>query len=109
MSGKNKYVGGVLGANGLTYFSPRDAANVSVFDPSTEIFSTHDSVSGGSEAYHGAVVGPDGNVYFIPYRSNRIGKLVLGSQEPAYEVAGGVSEAWSSLLSPRISTEILSM
>ena len=92
--------GGVLGANGLIYLSPRDAANIGVFDPSTEIFSTHDSVSGGSEAYLGAVVGPDANVYFVPYRSNRIGKLVLGSQEPAYEVAGGVSEAWSSLLSP---------
>ena len=62
VSGKNKYVGGVLGANGLTYFSPRDAANVSVFDPSTEIFSIDDSVSGRSEAYHRAVVGPDGNV-----------------------------------------------
>jgi hypothetical protein len=32
--------------------------------------------------------------------ADNIGKLQLGNTQPAYEVAGGVPEAWSSLLSP---------
>ena len=43
---------------------------------------------------------PNGKVYFVPRNENRIGELELGNKAPAYEVAGGVPEAWNALLSP---------
>ena len=50
--------------------------------------------------YEGGVLGPNGLIYFVSYDADNIGKLHLGNTQPAYEVAGGVPEAWSSLLSP---------
>jgi hypothetical protein len=46
------------------------------------------------------VLGPNGLIYFGSWNADNIGKLHLGNTQPAYEVAGGVPEAWSSLLSP---------
>ena len=41
-----------------------------------------------------------GLICFVPCNADNIDKLHLGNTQPAYEVAGGVPEAWSSLLSP---------
>jgi len=50
--------------------------------------------------YYGGVLGPNGKIYLVPYYADHVGEVVLGNQEPAYTVSGGVSEAWSALLSP---------
>ena len=52
--------------------------------------------------YRGGVLGPNGLIYFVPVNADNIGKLHLGNTQPAYEVAGGVPEAWHSLLSPHL-------
>jgi len=100
--GAYKYIGGVLGPNGLIYFVPSSADNIGILDPSTTSFTTHDISSTISRdwKYHGGVLGPNGLIYFVPYRAPNIGNLNLGNTQPSYEVDGGVPEAWSSLLSP---------
>ena len=60
---------------------------------------THITISGVYK-YIGGVLGPNGLIYFVPANADKIGKLHLGNTQPSYEVAGGVPEAWSSLLSP---------
>jgi hypothetical protein len=50
--------------------------------------------------YMGGVLGPSGFIYLVPLNADHIGTLELGNTEPAYEVAAGVPEAWSVLLSP---------
>ena len=97
-----KYAGGVLGPNGLIYFVPHYADNIGVLNPSSSSFTTIDisNTISSDGKYHGGVLGPHGLIYFVPYGANNIGKLHLGNTQPEYEVAGGVPEAWSSLLSP---------
>ena len=97
-----KYRGGVLGPNGLIYFVPYYADNIGVLNPSSSSFTTigiANTISGYYK-YRGGVLGPNGLIYFVPDISFNIGKLHLGNTQPAYEVAGGVPQAWSSLLSP---------
>ena len=71
-------------------------------DPATRTFSTIDiSATISSESkYAGGVLGPNGKIYFVPYFANKVGEVVLGNQEPAYTVGGGVPEAWNALISP---------
>ena len=53
-----------------------------------------------SYKYIGGMLGRNGKIYFAPYLVDHVGELELGNLEPAYEVAGGVTEEWSALLSP---------
>jgi streptogramin lyase len=97
-----KYAGGVLGPNGLIYFVPHSAHKIGVLNPSTSSFTTIDisnTISSGGK-YEEGVLGPNGLIYFVPWDANNIGKFHPGNTQPAYEVAGGVPESWSSLLSP---------
>ena len=92
----------MLGPNGLIYFVPAYANNIGVLNPASGSFATID-ISGtinSDSKYWGGVLGPNGIIYFVPVNADNIGKLHLGNTQPAYEVAGGVPEAWSSLLSP---------
>ena len=57
-------------------------------------------ISNNEFKYHGGVLGPDGKIVFVPSNADNIGILELGNQDLAYEVSGGIPEAWSSLLSP---------
>jgi hypothetical protein len=80
-----------------------NANNIGVLNSSSSSFTTIDiskPTVGWSPKYHGGVLGPNDLIYLVLYTSNAIGKLHLGNTQPAYEVAGGVPEAWSSLLSP---------
>ena len=92
----------MLGPNGLIYFVPWNADNIGVLNPASSSFTTIDisnTISSDSK-YRRGVLGPNGLIYFVPSNANNIGKLHLGNTQPEYEVAGGVPEAWSSLLSP---------
>ena len=98
-----KYEGGVLGPNGLIYLVPLNADNVGVLNPSTRNFTSINGIYGDNGdwwKYEGGVLGPNGLIYFVPLNADHIGTLELGNTEPAYEVAAGVPEAWSALLSP---------
>ena len=94
----------MLGPNGLIYFVPFNPDNITigVLNPSYSSFTTINIVSTISSdwKYAGGVLGPNGLIYFAPQNADNIGKLHIGNTKPAYEVAGGVPEAWSSLLSP---------
>jgi hypothetical protein len=75
---------------------------IGIFDPSDRNFTTidiSDKISGHSK-YSGGVLGPDGKIVFAPYTVDNIGILELENRDLAYEVSGGIPEAWSSLLSP---------
>jgi hypothetical protein len=97
-----KYAGGVLGPNGKIYLVPQNADHVGELDPATRTFSAIDiSATISSDGkYYGGVLGPNGKIYLVPRNADHVGEVVLGNQEPAYTVSGGVSEAWSALLSP---------
>ena len=78
---------------------------IGVFNPSSSLFTTIDvsnTIFLGPYGinYHGAVLGPNGIIYFVPQIADNIGMLHLGNTQPAYEVASCVPEAWNSLLSP---------
>ena len=92
----------MLGPNGLIYFVPDHTDKIGVLNPSSSLFTTIDisNTMSGVWKYSGGVLGPNGLIFFVPTNANNIGKLRLGNTQPAYEVAGGVPEAWSSLLSP---------
>jgi len=81
---------------------PYHANSVGDFDPATGAFSTISisSVISQEHKYAGGVLAPNGHIYMVPYNAPNIGKLHLNGQEPAYEVAGGVSVTWGTLLSP---------
>jgi streptogramin lyase len=102
ISSRWKYYGGVLGPNGLIYFVPFMANNIGVLNPSSSSFTAIDisNTISMNWKYTGGVLGPNGLIYFVSNLANSIGNLHLGNKLPAYEVAGGVPEAWSSLLSP---------
>ena len=72
-----KYVGGVLGPNGLIYFVPSNADNIGVLDPSSSSFSTIDISNTISTdfKYAGGVLGPNGRIYFVPRNADNIGVL----------------------------------
>ena len=91
-----------MGPDGKIVFVPFNADNIGVYDPSNSSFSTIDianKISGGYK-YAGGVLGPDGKIYLVPYSADNIGVLEIGNQDLAYEVSGGIPEAWSALLSP---------
>ena len=90
-----KHVGGVLGPNCLIYFVTRHANNTDVLNPSSSSFTTIDISNTISSDWKYS-----GLICFVPCNADNIDKLHLGNTQPAYEVAGGVPEAWSSLLSP---------
>ena len=92
----------MLGPNGKIYLVPYYADHVGELDPSTRTFSAIDISSTISSCckYTGGVLGPNGKIYLVPDVADHVGEVVLGNQEPAYTVSGGVSEAWSALLSP---------
>jgi len=104
ITGDDKYFGGVLASNGIIYFVPYNANNIGVLDPSTHTFTTIDICSNDaaqcSNAKYCGGVFADGKVFFVPFNTNKIGVLTLGNSTPAYEVVGGVPEAWRALLSP---------
>ena len=102
ISSLKKYYGGVLGPDGKVVFVPDNAHNIGMFDPSDKSFATidiSDKIYSGAK-YLGGVLGPDGKVVFVPVGPVPIGILELGNQDLAYEVSGGIPQAWSSLLSP---------
>ena len=79
------------------------AASIGDLDPCTKIFSTIDvsaTTGTGDKKYVGGVVAGNGKIYFVPRNADNIGELELGNTDPAYEVEGGVPEAWRALLSP---------
>ena len=81
---------------------PTGAQSIGDFNPATGAFSVIDIsgvISHGSK-YVGGVLAPNGHIYFVPYLANSIGKLHLGSNEPAYKVAGGMPVTWGALMSP---------
>jgi len=98
----DQYAGGVLGPDGKIVFVPFKADNVGIFDPSDRSFTTIDISDKISIdwKYHGGVLGPDGKIVFVPRMAQNIGVLEVGNQDLAYEVSGGIPEAWSALLSP---------
>ena len=100
--GLNKYVGGVLGPDGIVYFVPAYANKIGVLNPATQTFSTIDIAATISipNKYWGGVLGPNNKVYMVPRNADNIMELQLGNIERAYEMAGGVPEAWRALLSP---------
>ena len=103
ISSDRKYHGGVLGPNGKIYCIPFNANSIGVFDPSTKVFSTIDvsaTTGTGNEKYAGGVVAGNNRIYLVPRNADNIGELELGNTDPAYEVEGGVPEAWRALLSP---------
>ena len=98
----DKYLGGVLGPDGIVYFVPAYANNIGVLNPATQTFGTIDIAATISipNKYWGGVLGPNNKVYMVPRNADNIMELQLGNIERAYEMAGGVPEAWRALLSP---------
>jgi len=67
VGGTYKYNGGVLLPDGRVVFVPTSAANIGIFNPSTNGFSQTIPVTGN---YNGGVLLPDGRVVFIPSGSS---------------------------------------
>ena len=84
--------------------SPQNANNIGDLDPSTNTFVVIRSVDvrheGWIGTYGGAIQASNGHIYLLPGSTCCIGELKLGNKEPAYDVDGGVPEAWNVLLSP---------
>ena len=103
ISSDHEHSGGVLGPNGKIYCIPYTFNSIGVFDPSTKVFSNIDvsaTTGTGNQKYVGVVVAGNGRIYLVPRSSDNIGELDFGNTDPAYDVEGGVPEAWRELLSP---------
>jgi len=100
-SSSGTHWGGVLAPNGKIYFcNVHQSRDIGEFDPSTKTYRSISSTgTTGNLPFIGGVLA-QGKLFCIPYDDTSIGEVTPGSQEPAYEVVGGTSEAWSALLSP---------
>jgi len=78
--------------------------NFGVLDPATQTFTiieiSNKISSLTDDKYWEGVLALNNKVHFIPYTTDIIGELKLDNVYPAYEVEGGVPEAWRSLLFP---------
>ena len=69
VTGSALYSSSLLGPDGRVYFTPASAANIGVFNPKTNEFSTIVPTGGtsltGTFKYGSAVLSPNGNIFFI--------------------------------------------
>lgn len=98
-----------MGPSGLIYFTLLRATGIGVLSPATRAFSVidieanfvaDDQILG--NFFCGAVLGPNGRVYFVPAASGSIGVYDPVDLEPVYRVSGGIlPDSWRVLLSPQ--------
>jgi len=87
------------------YFVPAYANNIGVLNPATQTFGTIDiaatiSIPSSWVSSAGALLPKYWGRVLGPRYADNIMELQLGNIERVYEIAGGVPEAWSALLSP---------
>ena len=80
MTGSSSYWGGALASDGRVIFCPNNAQNVGTFNPATNSFTTYAysgtagvTIPGGSSAYWGGVLVPDGRIVFVPGGATNVG------------------------------------
>lgn len=78
-SGTYCYQGAVLGPNGKVYFIPHNAKYIAEVDPVTDTLKMYtdipiDASNAGiaTYKYSGGVLGPDGYIYMVPCRANKV-------------------------------------
>ena len=81
LAGKDKWLGGVLGADGCIYGIPQCAVSVIKIDPKKQQVSTIGTLPGGGWKWHGGVTGPDGCIYGIPANADTVLKIDPMTQE----------------------------
>ena len=65
--------GGVLAPNGKIILVPSYSANIGIYDPDTDHFSTGDTHNETVPAFDGGVLSPDGKIILVPWYSAKIG------------------------------------
>ena len=86
--GRNKWYGGLLGADNRIYGVPQNATGVLRIDPANsnnpcELFGSYPE---GGYKWHGGTVGPNGEIYGIPAHAERVLKIVPGVVPKIYEI-----------------------
>ena len=104
-----KYTGGVLLSDGRVVFvpwstsnmAPRTTANIGLYEPATNKFTSGPSAGSGG-LYQGGVLLLDGRVVFVPTNSHVLGlyEPALYNDQPAYVLAHRLMASWSTALLP---------
>ena len=95
VSAASGYWGGVLARDGRVIFIPNNATNVGTFNPVTGVYTTYAftgiagvTIPGGSSAYIGGVISPDGRVIFCPNNATHVGTFNPGTNTFVTYAAG---------------------
>lgn len=86
--GRNKWYGGLLGADNRIYGVPQNATGVLRIDPrnTTKPCQLFGKFSEGGYKWHGGTVGPSGEIYGIPAHADKVLKIVPGDVPLIYEI-----------------------